>query len=232
MLTIFAGEDSAASRRDFTSFIDTYKDKNYDICGITQDDVESIAIESSGVVNLFGQEQIYTIENASKKYKGREKTAYKTAIQTIAKDKNKMLIDWEDGKSAYDLSTLKRIATDFRESRGERSIFEVLDDCYPGNLKGFLNAYYVVLKSQDASFIFAMLCRHIRKLIQAQSDVYEKGSQPWQRIKIDQQARLWDQVKLKKFYDGLARIDISSKSQASPYDLSQSLEVLVCYYLT
>jgi DNA polymerase III delta subunit len=231
MLTIFAGEDSAASRRSFTSFIDSYKDKNYDIRSVSISEIESIALDDVGVTNLFGQEQIYTVENASKKYKGRVKTPYKTAVLTIAKDKNKMLIDWEDGKSAYDLSTFKRIATDFRESKAERSIFEVLDDCYPGNLRQFLASYHTVLKSSDASFIFAMLCRHIRKLIQAQSSVYEKGSQSWQRIKIDQQARLWDQKKLKTFYDGLARIDISSKSQSSPYDLSESLEVLVCYYL-
>lgn len=231
MLIIFAGEDSATSRRDFTSYIHEYKEKNYAIGHITRDEVESIAIEHTGVVNLFGQEQIYTIENASKKYKGRTKTAYKTALQKIAKAQHKVLVDWEDGKSAYELSTLKRIATDFRESKAQYSIFEVLDACYPGNIKQFLSSYHTVLKSQNASFVFAMLCKHIRKIIQAQSNIYEKGSKSWQRMKIDQQARLWNQKKLKKFYDGLARIDISSKSQASPYNLSESLEVLVCYYL-
>ncbi|MDA1317070.1 MAG: hypothetical protein O3B87_03525 [bacterium] len=231
MLTIFAGEDSATSRRAFTSILQSYKEKNFDIRSVALNEIESIVLDDAGVTTLFGQEQIYTVENASKKYKGREKTSYKTAIQEIAKDKHKMLIDWEDGKSAYDLTTLKRIATDFRESKAQRSIFEVLDYCYPGNVIQFLSSYYIVLKSHDASFIFIMLCKHIRSLIQAQSNVYEKGSQSWQRLKIDQQAKLWDQTKLKKFYDGLARIDISSKSQASPYDLSQSIEVLVCYYL-
>lgn len=231
MLTVIGGEDSVASRQKLQELKSKYKAQGYSIDGVAPGDVPELLKNAEGVTNLFGQESIYIVEKLSSKYKGREKTPFKEAVQSIAKSTTIHLIDWESGKSAYELSALKRIATTFYEAKPSKSIFELLDSCYPGNLKQFLNAVEVVNQTQDIGFIYALLCKHVRKLILAQNNALDSKTPPWQRGKLKSQAALWKEENLLKFYEGLARIDISMKTSSTSYDLRASLELLVCYYL-
>ncbi len=231
MLTIIAGEDTIRSRQKLQELKEQYRKKGYSTDQVNVSDIPELLKTADGVTNLFGQESIYITENASSKYKGRAKTPYKEAIQEIAKSTSIHLIDWEDGKSAYDLSAMKKIATSFYEAKPEKSIFELLDACYPGNLNDFLRYLTIVNSSQDIGFIYALLCRHVRKLYLASEGVVDSKSSSWQRGKLSFQAKKWDSTKLMKFYEGLARIDTSMKTSTTPYDLRKSLELLVCYYL-
>lgn len=231
MLTIIAGEDTIQSRQKLQELKEQYRKKGYSIDHVTISEIADLLKTADGVTNLFGQESIYITENASSKYKGRAKTPYKEAVQEIAKSTSINLIDWEEGKSAYDLTTIKKIATSFYEAKPEKSIFELLDACYPGNLSEFLKSLVIVNSSQDIGFIYALLCRHVRKLYLTSEGVADTKTPPWQRGKLSFQAKKWDTMKLMKFYEGLARIDTSMKTSSTPYDLRKSLELLVCYYL-
>lgn len=231
MLTIIAGEDSIVSRNKLQSHKEKYKNENYSIQDVSASNVPDLLKNAEGVTDLFGQESIYVVETLSSKYKGREKTPFKEAVQDIARSTSIHLIDWESGKSAYEVSGLKRISTAFFEAKPEKSIFELLDACVPGNLSPFLNSVDQVSKTQDIGFIYALLCRHVRKLILASENALDSKTAPWQRGKLKSQASVWDQLNLVKFYEGLARIDISMKTSSTPYDLRGSIELLVCYYL-
>lgn len=231
MLTIVAGEDSISSRKKLQELKEKYKTEGYSIESTAPADVPELVKTAEGVTNLFGQESIYVVEKLSSKYKGREKTAFKEAVQEIAQSTTIHLIDWESAKSAYELSALKRISTSFFEAKPQKGIFELLDACVPGNLSEFLNSVDQVNKTQDMGFIYALLCKHVRKLILASENALDSKTAPWQRGKLKTQAGTWDQIKLVKFYENLARIDISMKTSSTPYDLRGSVELLVCYYL-
>lgn len=231
MLTLICGEDSVASRQKLQELKEKYKAQGYSINEVSAGDVPDLLSNAEGVTNLFGQESIYIVEKLSSKYKGRTKTPFKEAVQEIAKSTSIHLIDWESGKSAYELSALKRISTAFYEAKPSQSIFQLLDNCYPGNLKSFLRSIDEVNKTQDIGFIYALICKHVRKLILAQADALDNKTPPWQRGKLKTQASQWDEKSLIKFYEGLARIDISMKTSSTSYDLRASLELLVCYYL-
>ncbi|QQS43628.1 hypothetical protein IPM65_05780 [Candidatus Roizmanbacteria bacterium] len=231
MLTIIAGEDTIRSREKLQELKEQYKQKGYSIDLVAIADIPDLLKNADGVTNLFGQESVYITENASSKYKGRAKTPYKDAVQQIAKSSVIHLIDWEEGKSSYDLATIKKIATTFYEAKPEKTIFELLDACYPGNLEDFLRSLEIVNASQDMGFIYALLCRHVRKLYLASEGIIDTKTPPWQRGRISFQAKKWDTQKLMKFYEGLARIDTSMKTNTTPYDLKKSVELLVCYYL-
>lgn len=231
MLTIIAGEDTIRSREKLQELKEQYKQKGYSIDLVAVADIPDLLKNADGVTNLFGQESVYMTENASSKYKGRAKSPYKDAIQQIAKSSSIILIDWEDCKSAYDLATVKKIATTFYEAKPAKTIFELLDACYPGNLAEFLRSLEIVHASQDMGFIYALLCRHVRKLYLASQGIIDTKTPPWQRGKLAFQAKKWDSQNLMKFYEGLARIDISMKTSSTPFDLKQSVELLVCYYL-
>jgi len=231
MLTIIAGEDTVTSRHKLQELKEQYRKKGYSIDVVSTADIPDLLKNAEGVTNLFGQESMYIADNASSKYKGRAKTPYKEAIQEIAKSDSIHLIDWEEGKSAYDLTTIKKIATTFYEAKPPKNIFELLDACIPGNLNDFLKALAIVNTSQDIGFIYALLCRHVRKLHLASEGIIDTKTPPWQRGKLSLQSKKWDPKKLQKFYEGLARIDISMKTNTTPYDLRESIELLVCYYL-
>jgi len=231
MLTIIAGEDTVQSRKKLQDLKEQYKTKGFAIGNVAAQDVPDLLKSAEGVVNLFGEESIYVVEKLSGKYKGRAKTPFKQAVQDIAKHSTIHLIDWESSKSAYELSALKRIATTFSESKPPKGIFELLDACIPGNLSGFLQAVETVSQTQDSGFIYAMLCKHVRKLILAAGDKLDSKTSPWQRGKLKSQASMWDTNKLMKFYEGLAGIDMSMKTSSTRYDLQGSIELLVCYYL-
>ena len=231
MLTVIAGEDSITSRSKLQSLKKTFVQKGYAITDTTVSNLEEIIKDSSGVRDLFGKQSVYFVEGISNKYKGREKTSFKETVQKIASESGIHVVDWENGKSAYELSGLKRIATTFDEYKPGKNVFQLLDVCYPGNLKIFIDTLAIVSKTQDISFIYALLWKHIRKLIQTKKNTLDSSIPSWQAQKLAVQADRWDEQALLSFYEKLAGIDVSIKTNQTTYDLKESLELLVCYYL-
>lgn len=231
MLTVIAGENVVSSRQKLLDLKSKYLEKGYEVSEISVDNVESLLNDYDGVMNLFGQEPVYIVENLAKKYKGRAKTTFKEAVQNIAKKQTLHLISWEEGKSAYEISGLKRIASTFDEHKLDQNIFGLLENCYPKNLNIFLKDLEKVEKTQDAGFIYAMLCKHVRKLLLAKEDFFDKKTAPWQKSRIKSQSEKWEKKLLTNFYEGLCKIDRSIKTNSTTYDLKQSMEYLICYYL-
>ena len=231
MLTIICGEDIVASRRLLQQLKQNYKQRGYVIEQITTSQIIEIQKSNEGVVDLFGQEAVYFVENLSSQYKGRGKSEFKTAVDEFSKHKTMHLVDWENGKSAYGLATLKKLTHDFHEQKPLKNIFQLLDDCVPGNLKQFHATFHTVLETQDAMFVYTLLWRHIRKLVLANEGVLDPKTPPWQRGKIQGQARQWKSEKLINFYEGLARIDSGMKTASSTFSITESIDLLACYYL-
>lgn len=231
MLTIICGEDISTARQRLISLKEQYKKKGYNIQQIPVNELPDVYKSSQGVIDLFGQESVYFVDGLSSKYKGRGKNEFKDTIQEISKHPTTHVVSWEEGKSAYDLSTIKKIATTFDESRPSRTIFQLLEACYPGNLKEFLSTLEIVTTSQDIVFVYTLLWRHMRKLILAREGIFDKTTQAWQKGKIMQQANLWDKKKLISFYEGLIKIDQGMKTSTSTFDMKESIEILACYFL-
>lgn len=231
MLTVIAGEDSVTSRSKLQSLKKSFEEKGYAIAQTTVSQLEDVLKNSAGVRDLFGKQSIYFVEGISNKYVGREKTVFKDTVQKLTAEKDIHVVDWENGKSAYELSGLKRIATTFDEYKPGKNIFQLLDFCYPGNIKVFIDTLSIVTKTQEITFVYALLWKHIRKLIQAKKGTLDPAIPSWQKQKIEFQAARWDENMLISFYEKLARIDVSLKTNQTPFDLKESLELLVCYYL-
>lgn len=230
MLIVICGEDITASRNYLQQLKNQYVDKEYEIQTVPTNQLEEIYKNSTGVMGLFGQQTVYIVENLSSAIGRKKKGTFMDAFNALVESKDVQIIDWEGGKSAYNLTSLKKLATGFTEFKPEKSIFQLLDECYPGNLKRFLNAVNVVGESQEDTFIYAMLCKHIRNIILAKENALGNMS-PWQKKGLLTQAKLWPVERLIAFYDGLARIDISQKTNGTPFDVKKSMEVLSCYYL-
>lgn len=237
MLTIICGEDIVGSRNYLSQIKKEYSEKGEEITNLTSQDVPNILKWQGDNLNLFTSKLIFVTEHleASIIRKRGKKSAQKSPVKTmedivneIAGRKDIELIDWEE-KAGRDIK-LKATAK-VKEFKPSKSIFKLLEACVPGNLSTFLQTLSTIAESQDETFIFIMLYRYIRTLLLAYDGIYAKTIQSWQMHNLSSQAKLWPREKLLGLYEGLYRIEYSTKSGTNPYGIRKSLEILACYYL-
>lgn len=228
MLTIVCGEDNVASRNYFLSLLNSYKEKAYKIQNVSVSDLSKIRFSASEQT-LFGEEQIFIVENLNKSLSRKKDLSVFKILEDIAKSKQIVLIDWEDEVSQRNLK-IGKIGL-VKEFKPDKNIFKLLDTCYPQNLQAFHLLLSSITDSQNEMFVFIMLQRHIRNLLLAKMRSPLSQLQAWQKMKLSSQARRWKEENIISFYDRLLKIDISTKTGKNPYTIKTSLEILSCYYL-
>ena len=233
MLYIFCGEDSVAARAAYIKSIETFKSDGNEILSIAPSSILEINKGLADNLSLFSSKKIFCVENLEKysfkkSTKAKKDTTYE-ALQSLSTDKSIILIDFEDEKQARQLK-LKDLAKVY-ESKPSTSIFQLLEECFPGNKNSFIKALKTVCKTQDEMFVLIMLFRHVRQLVLVAHDGSSAKLPPWQKYKIIAQAKKWDKKSLTHYYSGLIKIEINAKTSADPYGIAKSLEILACHYL-
>ena len=229
MLFIVAGEDNVSSRDYYIQLQQEYKEKGNDLQKISSGELEVVLSSSSSGPNLFGQQLIFLSENLNKAVSRKKGNKAYELLEQISKNKDIILIDWEDGVGQRELKigTLGKV----KEFKPSANIFKLLDACYPSNLETFISLLNSVATPQNEMFIFIMLRRHIRNLLLVSSKADMPSLQSWQKRKLETQTRLWPYESLVSFYQRLISLDISLKTGKNAYTLKHSLELLGCYFL-
>ena len=237
MLTIICGEDIVASRNYLSQMKNEFSKKGEEVTNLSPQEVPDILKWQGDNLNLFSSKLIFITEHLESSIirKRGKKSVKKSTVKTleeivleIAGRKDIELINWEE-KAGREVK-LKDSAK-VKEFKPSKSIFKLLESCSPGNLKVFVETLSIISESQDETFIFIMLYRHIRTLLLAHEGIFANTVQSWQRHNLSSQTKLWTQNKLSDFYEGLYRIETSTKSGTNPYGVKKSLEILACYYL-
>jgi DNA polymerase III delta subunit len=229
MLYIICGEDNVSSRDYFLQLQSEYKEKGNDLKKIAPSDLNEVLMSSADTPNLFGQQQIFLAENLNKVVSRKKGNKPFELLEQISKNKQTILLDWEDGISQRELkiSALGKV----KEFKPSASIFKLLDACYPSNLQTFIFLLRSVCTTQNEMFVYIMLRRHIRNLLLVSSKAQISTLQSWQVHKLQQQVKFWIPDALISFYERLISLDISLKTGKNAYSLKSSLELLACYYL-
>jgi hypothetical protein len=200
---------------------------------ITPSQITEINKGSFDTISLFYQKKVFITGNLDKYLKQVVKRASKDNIflkilSNLAASKTNILINWEEGKSTWDLKN--KTIGQIKEFKLKDNIFQLLDNCYPDNKENFLRILNSISQTEDEIFIFTMLIHHIRNLILA----YEDGLPAipaWKRHKLIYQAKKWPLEKLIIFYSSLYKIEKSIKTNHQPLSFKRSLDILVCYSL-
>ena len=229
MLITVCGEDSIASRNYVNTLKQEYKKKEYEIKHIPAREILDVIKSGANSISLFEQRRVFFIESLNTYISSIKDKAVIKEIEELATNKNIDILNWEDGKSSRDIKA-KLLGT-IKEFKPDKSVFNLLDACIPGNLTHFITILNQVTETQDEGFAYAMLCKHIRTLILAGSDSLPSSVPSWQKYKLIGQAKKWDLEKLVSFYDGLAKVDVSLKTSNNIHGVKNSLELLACYYL-
>jgi len=229
MLTIICGEDSTTSFNYYSSLKKNYLDKSYEILDVSSSDLENITSWLGQSQSLFSQKKIFFTQNINKRLSRKLNLKINKVVEKLIKDKSVEVVDWEEEISSRELKFPK--ATVVKEFKPAQNIFKLQDSLYPGNLKNFIYALNQLAETVDENIIFYMLVKHIRNLLTVKSGQSISRLQPWQLAKLSKQAKNWEEKKLLGFYQGLHRIDISTKTSSNPFSLKKSLDILACYFL-
>lgn len=229
MLTIICGEDSIASRNYFIDQQRLFKEKNFEIVNVDYHQVLELDETGSSEISLFSSKRVYFTQGLNKKVFKKMSDRNEKKIKEIVASKEIQVFDWEEETSSRDLKSIKGITV--KEFKPDKNIFKLMDSCYPGNLKTFIDTLNTLSESTEDIFIFIMLARHIRNILITKMGEKIPKLMSWQIGKLANQAKYWDLKNLINFYQGLHRIDVNSKTNGTPFSVKKSLDILACYYL-
>ena len=229
MLTIICGEDSVASRNYFTDQQLLLKEKDFEIVNVDYHQILELDETGSSESSLFASKRAYFTQSLNKKVFKKMSDRNEKKIQAIISSKEIQVFDWEEETSSRDLKSIKGIIV--KEFKPDKNIFKLLDSCYPGNLKRFIDTLNILSESTEDIFIFIMLARHMRNILIIKTGEKIPKLMSWQIGKLANQAKYWELKNLINFYQGLHRIDVNSKTNGTPFSVKKSLDILACYYL-
>jgi hypothetical protein len=226
MITIFLGEDTVSSRKNFIQLRSTYTEKGYEIYPLALSNLSELdkwLYQSEG---LFQLKKAFFGENLLSK---KEHRKLLEAFDTT--DTNVDIVIWEE-------KIEDRIAKFFfkhakiNSHKLPASIFSYLDSLIPGNLSEINSQLTTINESIDENIIFFMTVKRIRELILvSEGKIPGKKLATWQIARLSTQAKKWDINNLLSFYEALYRIDVQNKTSSNYYSLNQALDILFCYYV-
>lgn len=224
MLTIICGENIVKSREYLLQAKEQAKLKGYEIRELRVTDIDQLEKWLFKAPSLFAERVLYITENLVKHLKGKRSKHEYSHIDDLGARQDIYWYDWEKDLSAREITGLKKVI--IKEFKLSESIFKLLDQCYPGNKKFFFSTLQTLSETNDEMFIYTLLHRHIRTLLVLKSGDVPKTLPPWQKAKLLGQAEQWTEAKLATFYEGLARIDLTTKTSSNIFGIKGSIEVL------
>lgn len=215
MITLIHGEDVLLSR----NFLNELKLNLIRFDAINDDISELIQVLEGS--SLFASEQNVLIENLfSKKTKNLSEI-----IRMVNIAKVNVFI--------YELKEItKANLAKFPKAKSEvfklpQNLFNFLDAVLPGN-RSVLDLFGKALQTTELEILLFMIVRQFRLMlgIISQSKIEEVSRlAPWQRGKIERQARFFGVDKLKEEYQKIYQIDLKSKSGRLELPLKSTIDI-------
>jgi len=227
MFLLILGEDVTASRNYIYNLKKSYKEKQHRVMDISPSDLETEMKNEMGI-SLFGEPTIY-FTSGLLGYWSKRKIKHAEGMKTLIDHKSVKIINWEDGKSLYDLKL--KSAPHIKEFKLNTSVFDLQDMLMPGKKVQFIEKLNNLKETQDPFLLYTLIHRHTRLMLLLNTNQNPGRVNPYVKSKAESQARRWESTKLAQFYLGLTKIDQAVKTSNTPFTIPQSLEILACYYL-
>jgi DNA polymerase III delta subunit len=222
MVLLIHGNDLASSRNFY------FEEKNKS--------AESILLEGEGLTfdlifqtaenkSLFGNKLTILIENFFTKNK-LNTIEVKKIVEYINKNKDLNIIFWEPGEVSRTAQTILKNAT-VKTFSFPQILFTFLDNLGHGNSEKLIQLFHDLKQNMEVELIFFMLVRQFRLMIgQEGADKIDevKRMAPWQLEKIQRQAKMFGEEKLKCAYQKLFEMELALKTGKIPYSLGRSID--------
>ncbi|MCL4354126.1 hypothetical protein M1349_01495 [Patescibacteria group bacterium] len=225
MITILHGDDIASSRNHFIN--EKRKSKN-------PIDIRGDKVDMSDLKQIFEGESLFFDEKEvfiELLLSGKRKSKQQDEIIEYLNNRSAVKIFiWENNEiSKTQLAAFKK--ADLKLYKLPQSLFLFLDGIRPNSINN-LTLFHNATKNSADELVFFMLIRQFRLLLALTDNSPEaidevKRLAPWQRGKLERQARIFGQENLKKNYKRIFEIDYKTKSGRSPLTLVQAIDFLL-----
>lgn len=209
-MIILHGEDANKSYERLTTLINELRTKQVDV--ITQDASEidlTTLRQEIGSAGLFGSDKCFVIKNllTGQKSKNSEKL-----LVILKQETNHKIILWEN--KGITATILKKIPKAKIESFAiSPLIFKFLDSIRPNNIKNILLSWKKMQNEDiEPEFVFSMIVRQIKLMIQAKSGPSFLKLAPYPTRLISQQATYFTLEHLLDIYHQLYEIENKIKT--------------------
>ncbi len=220
-MLIIHGEDIVSSYKKLTEVISECKKNQLEVIIKDAHELDPTSLrQESSATNLFGTTKCLVIKNLLSGNKAKSKDLL---VKIVSKIQDTEVVLFEAKKVSA--SVLKT----FPSAKVETSsinpvIFKFLDLLRPGNSQNVLSGWTRLLQlDHEPEYIFAMLVRQIRLLIQAKSGPSYLKMAPYPKKMITQQATKYDINHLLDLHQSLYEIDKKIKTGRSSLPLEQLL---------
>lgn len=220
MITIIQGEDTNLAYKKLSELLDSAKNRGLETVIKDSHEIDPTTlrqeVSSSG---LFGSDKFIVIKNLLSGSKAKQKDLL---IKIINSSESDILLF--ESKKISD-TALKQLPKAKVESFNVSAvIFKFLDLLRPGNFKQVLTGWNRLLElDNEPEYIFTMIVRQIRLLIQAKSGPSYLKLSAYPKKMITTQSNLFTLPKLLDLHSQLYLIDKKIKTGSSPLPLEQLL---------
>lgn len=210
MITVIHGDDLANSRKHFIE----QKEKAKNPIQLRGDKLAlSDIVQALEGSSLFSEEKNVFIENFLSQKKTNKQ--FKEIVEYIVKNKNNSEVYfWEDKEvTKTTISAFKN--ADSKLFKLPQSLFLFLDNLKPNSSKENVLYFHKAISRSAPELVYFMIVRQFRilfALTQKDHLIDElKRIAPWQRGKLEKQAHLFGEEKLKEILNNLYIIDYKQK---------------------
>jgi len=225
MITMIHGEDIAASRDYYWNL----KQKMPDSVTLNGATISLTDLQQAVAgQDLFGTKKTVVIEDLfSKKKSPKDLEQFTDILNNSDAD----IILWESKElTPKQVGLLKeKIIKLFKIPA---TIFALLDSIKPGGGKILIEQFHKTLEEKDPEFVLFMLTRLIRTLLAMQDNSSPTISEvsrlaPWQRGKLDKQAKLFRVDQLLSLHEQLFNLERNMKTGGLTLSLADSMDFLL-----
>ncbi|HCQ31063.1 TPA: hypothetical protein DIU27_01600 [Candidatus Collierbacteria bacterium] len=220
-MLIIHGEDTTSSYKRLSEIIDSFKKNQIEVVIKDATELDSTTLrQESQPTNLFGYSKCLIIKNLLTGNKAKQK---ETLIDIVSKTQDVEMVLFETKK--IPISTLKPFSKAKIESFDINPvIFKFVDMLRPGNTKSLLAGWNrLMVLNHEPEYVFAMIVRQIRLLIQAKSGPSYLKLSPYPKKLITTQAAVFELPHLLDLHQLLYEIDKKIKTGSSSLPIDQFL---------
>ncbi|HBC44714.1 MAG: hypothetical protein UX08_C0002G0019 [Candidatus Collierbacteria bacterium GW2011_GWB1_45_35] len=221
MITLIHGEDTLSSYKRLTELIEVSKTAQLEIVVKDASELDLAQLrQDTSIVNLFGVKNCLVIKNLLGGTKSKTKDAL---IQSIVTGSESEIILYESKKLT------EAVLKPFSKAKIEAFninpvIFKFLDSLLPENTQVILSGWNKLIElGHEPEYVFAMLVRQVRLLIQAKSGASYLKLSPYPKKLITSQATFFTLNQLLDLHNRLYQIDKRVKTGLSSLPLEQLL---------
>ena len=204
---VLHGEDIEKSYTRLKKFIDTAKERNWEI----------LYDEISLTPSLFGQDRLTIVND----FRSIDKKLLVRATGTLV-----IYNEGEVGKTF-----LKGLPKDAKieEFKLPKLIWNFLESIGPGKSEKIVRDFHKIVEREPAEFVFSLIAKQFRDLYWVKTDSRSTGFPSWKTSKLKNQASGLTPDRLQELINYLAEIDIDIKSGRA--DLVSSLDLFFLKHL-